>query len=171
VVLCCISAFIRKCRYRLIKRIIQTFVKQDWQFLLAFYEWKYKKKMRPVQRRNGKTFPEDTTCPRCDAPHHYIYDNNGGSGQYQCKICAQTFVTGEQITKTLKLKVLIVAIPFLQRNTESSSSFISVPTISVLTTFTISNLLILRPLRTKKSLSISFITSTVNSPWIFSPWT
>ncbi|SHK16087.1 hypothetical protein SAMN02745975_03780, partial [Geosporobacter subterraneus DSM 17957] len=32
--------------------IIQTFVKQDWQFLLAFYEWKYKKKMRPVQRRN-----------------------------------------------------------------------------------------------------------------------
>lgn len=84
--------------------IIQTFVKQDWQFLLAFYEWKYKKKMRPVQRRNGKTIPEDTTCPRCDAPHHYIYDNNGGNGQYQCKICAQTFVTGEQITKTLKLK-------------------------------------------------------------------
>lgn len=83
--------------------IIVPFVKQDWQFLLSYYEWKYGKKLRPVQRRNDKSIPEDTTCPRCGASHHYLYDNNGGSGQYQCKVCAQTFVTGEQVTKKLKL--------------------------------------------------------------------
>jgi len=84
--------------------VIQPFVKQDWQFLLAYYEWKYGKKVKPVQRRNGKTIPESVSCPRCKATHHYLYDNNGGNGQYQCKICAQTFITGERVTKALKLK-------------------------------------------------------------------
>lgn len=84
--------------------IIQPFIKQDWQFLLAYYEWKYKKKLKPIQRRNGKSIPEDVICPVCGATHHYIYDNNGGGGQYQCKICAQTFATGQQVVKTLKLK-------------------------------------------------------------------
>jgi len=83
---------------------IVPFIKQDWQFLLAYYDWKYTKKLKQVQRRNGKSIPDDTTCPRCGAPHHYIYDNNGGHGQYQCKVCGQTFVTGEQVTKVLKLK-------------------------------------------------------------------
>lgn len=83
---------------------IVPFVKQDWQFLLAYYEWKYGIKLKPVQRRNGKSIPEDITCPLCGATHHYIYDNNGGHGQYQCKVCAQTFVSGEQVTKILKLK-------------------------------------------------------------------
>jgi transposase-like protein/DNA-directed RNA polymerase subunit RPC12/RpoP len=83
---------------------ILPFVKQDWQFLLAYYEWKYGKQLKPVQRQNGKSIPEDTTCPRCGATHHYLYDNNGGKGQYQCKVCGQTFKTGEQVTKKLKLK-------------------------------------------------------------------
>ncbi len=84
--------------------VIVPFVKQDWQFLIDYYEWKYGKKFKPVQRRNGKTIPEDVSCPLCDAPHHYQYDNNGGNGQYQCKVCGQTFSTAEQVTKKLKLK-------------------------------------------------------------------
>ena len=83
--------------------VIKPFYKQDWQFLLQYYEWKYQKKLRPVQRRNGKTVPEDVVCPLCGAPHLYQYDNNGGKGQYQCKICGQTFATGEQVTTPLKL--------------------------------------------------------------------
>lgn len=83
---------------------IVPFIKQDWQFLLAYYEWKYGKKLKAVQRRNGKSVPVDTTCPLCGATHHYLYDNNGDNGQYLCKICGQTFVTGEQVTKSLKLK-------------------------------------------------------------------
>ena len=83
--------------------VIKTFVKQDWQFLLEYYLWKYGKPVKPVQRRNGRTIPEDIVCPLCGAPHHYIYDNNGGSGQYQCKVCGQTFITGELVSSPIRL--------------------------------------------------------------------
>ena len=83
--------------------VIRTFIKQDWQFLLEYYQWKYGKPVKKVQRRNGKTIPEDTVCPLCGAPHHYIYDNNGGNGQFQCKVCGQTFVSGEKVTTPFRL--------------------------------------------------------------------
>lgn len=83
--------------------IIKRFEKQDYQFLLEYHRWKYGKPTKPVQRRNGKTIPEDTVCPLCGAPHQYMYDNNGGKGQFQCKICGQTFITGEQVTTPLVL--------------------------------------------------------------------
>ena len=60
--------------------VIKPFIKQDWQFLLEYYLWKYGKTVRSVQRRNGKSVPEDTVCPLCGAPLHYLYDNNGGNG-------------------------------------------------------------------------------------------
>lgn len=83
--------------------VIKTFIKQDWQFLLEYYQWKYGKTLRPVQRRNGKFIPEDIVCPVCGAPHHFIYDNNGGNGQYQCKVCGHTFSSGEYTTTPLRL--------------------------------------------------------------------
>ena len=83
--------------------IVKPFIKQDWQFLLKYYKWKYGKEPKPIQRKNGKTISEDTICPLCGAPHHYIYDNNGGNGQYQCKICGQTFTTGENVTTPMRL--------------------------------------------------------------------
>jgi DNA-directed RNA polymerase subunit RPC12/RpoP len=82
--------------------VIKTFIKQDWQFLLEYYSWKYNKPLKPVQRRNGKTIPEDTLCPLCGAPHHYLYDNNGGGGQYLCKVCGQTFITGDLVTTPIR---------------------------------------------------------------------
>ena len=83
--------------------VIRTFIKQDWQFLLEYYQWKYSKPVKKVQRRNGKSIPEETVCPLCGAPHHYIYDNNGGNGQYQCKVCGQTFTSGEIVTTPFRL--------------------------------------------------------------------
>lgn len=83
--------------------IIRPFIKQDWQFLLAYYEWKLGKPVKPVKRHKGSSIPEETVCPRCGAPHHYLYDNNGGKGQFQCKVCGQTFITGEIVTSPLKL--------------------------------------------------------------------
>ena len=83
--------------------VIIPFIKQDWQFLLQYYIWKYGKPVKPVQRRNGKTIPEDTVCPLCGAPHHYIYDNNGGNGQYQCKVCGQTFCNGQNLSAPVRL--------------------------------------------------------------------
>ena len=82
--------------------VIKSFIKQDWQFLLEYYLFKYGKPIKPVQRRNPSSIPTDTVCPLCGAPHHYLYDNNGGNGQYQCKICGQTFVTGEIVTSPLR---------------------------------------------------------------------
>lgn len=74
--------------------VIIKFEKQDYLFLLEYYLWRYKKPVKPIQRRNGRNIPEDTVCPRCNAPHHYLYDNNGGNGEYLCKVCGQCFTSG-----------------------------------------------------------------------------
>ena len=60
------------------------FEKVDYKLLLAYYKHKYNKLLTPVQRRNGKSISKTIVCPKCGAPHDYIYDNNGGKGQYQC---------------------------------------------------------------------------------------
>ena len=52
--------------------VILKFQKQDWDFLLQYYQWRYGKPLKPVQRRNGKSIPDDIRCPICNAPHHYI---------------------------------------------------------------------------------------------------
>lgn len=74
--------------------VIIKFEKQDYRFLLAYYLWRYKMPVKPVARRNGRTVPDDIVCPRCGAPHLFIYDNNGGKGEYRCKVCGQCFVSG-----------------------------------------------------------------------------
>jgi len=83
--------------------IIKKFYKQDYSSLLKYYLWKYGKPLKPVQRRNGHSISEDIICPLCGAPHQYIYDNNGGKGQYKCKVCGQTFKSGEHVVSPLKL--------------------------------------------------------------------
>ena len=83
--------------------VIKTFHKQDWRFLLEYYLWKYGKPLMPVKRRNGDDMPRCMVCPVCDAPHEYIRDNNGGRGQYKCKVCGANFVTGEKLISPLRL--------------------------------------------------------------------
>ena len=83
--------------------IIIKFEKQDYRFLLEYYKWKYGKEWTPVKRRKPTSIPEHTVCPRCGAPMPYLYDNNGGKGECQCKVCGQTFVTGEKATSPLRL--------------------------------------------------------------------
>lgn len=84
--------------------IIKPFISQDFEFLIQYYEWKYNKKIKPVNRRNGKSIPDDTFCPVCCAPHHYLFDNNGGKGQYKCSICSKTFSSGKNTKKPLVLR-------------------------------------------------------------------
>jgi len=83
---------------------IIPFQKQDWEFLIAYYKHKYGKELKPVKRRNGRSIPKDKVCPVCGAPHDYLYDNNGGHGQYQCKVCGTTFISGDIHTKPVKYK-------------------------------------------------------------------
>ena len=78
----------------------------DYKELIEYFFVRYQKRIKPVSvRKNSKrNVPEDTFCPRCGAPHNYLYDNNGGNGQFQCKVCSQTFKTGEQYKKPIRIK-------------------------------------------------------------------
>ncbi len=78
----------------------------DYLALIDYFFRRYGKRIKPVSvRNNSKRFvPEDTFCPRCGAPHNYLYDNNGGKGQYQCSVCSCTFKTGEQHKKPITFK-------------------------------------------------------------------
>lgn len=51
------------------------------------------KVLKPVQRRKNRSvsIPVSQTCPRCDAPHPYLYANNGKGGQFLCKVCDLKF--------------------------------------------------------------------------------
>jgi len=69
-------------------------IKQVWQYktLLQNYLQEYGKELKPVRRRGGIIVPKDAVCPYCGAPHEYVYDNNGGRGEYWCKVCNSKFV-------------------------------------------------------------------------------
>ncbi len=79
---------------------ILNFEKVDYILLLDYYKHKYNKILKPVQRRNGKSIK----CPKCGAPHVYIYDNNVNKGQFQCKVCCLTFKGTNNSTKRIVFK-------------------------------------------------------------------
>lgn len=76
----------------------------DYKLLLAYYEHKYGKKLKAVQRRNGKTISNKLKCPKCGASHEWLYDNNGNNGQFQCKVCGLTFKETNYATKPIIFK-------------------------------------------------------------------
>ncbi|PJW16815.1 DDE-type integrase/transposase/recombinase [Geobacillus sp. WSUCF-018B] len=65
----------------------------DYRQLLADYEARHGRPLPPIQRRDNAKHrvPDSLTCPRCQAPSSYLYANNGGKGQYQCKVCQCRF--------------------------------------------------------------------------------
>ena len=68
--------------------VIKVPLKLDYKQLLEQYLKEHGKPLKPIKPRGGKNpVPSDITCPRCNAPHDYIYDNTGGRGQFECKIC------------------------------------------------------------------------------------
>ena len=135
-----------------------------------YYLWKYGKSVRPVQRRNGKSIPEDTLCPLCGAPHHYLYDNNGGNGQFQAKSVGRPF-TGEVVTSPLRF-VCPYCGHLPRPYTGSFSASINASTPGAPSTFTTSPGLIRTIcMRITVKTSISCTTSTGNSRWISSAWT
>lgn len=60
--------------------VILKYQKQDWDFLIQYYQWRYGKPLKPVQRRNG------------------------GNGQYLCKVCNASFTSGKSLTAPIKFK-------------------------------------------------------------------
>jgi len=68
--------------------VIKQFKKLDYKQLLIDYKAKHGKKLRPIKPRSARnTVSSDIVCPRCCAPHSYLYDNTGGRGQLWCKVC------------------------------------------------------------------------------------
>lgn len=90
----------QKFKVDILPKIIK-FQKSDYKLLIAYYKHKYGYVLRPINRRNGETLSKDIRCPKCGAPHDYIYDNNGGKGQMQCKVCKTNFTRNEPKPITL----------------------------------------------------------------------
>jgi len=82
--------------------IIIEIDKLDYKLLLKEHKATTGKVLRPVLHKNGKSIPKKHSCPKCDAPSIYMYDNNGGRGQLKCKVCGHTFDT---LRKAFKMKI------------------------------------------------------------------
>ena len=68
-------------------------IQQIWQYtvLIENYFKEHGKELRPVKRRGDNLPPVEAVCPYCAAPREYAYDNNGGRGEYWCKVCDSKF--------------------------------------------------------------------------------
>jgi len=75
--------------------VIKSIDKLNYKLLLDDYFSQHGKELKPVKQRGQNPVPAETVCPRCGAPHQYIYDNNGGRGQFLCKICSFRFEKGK----------------------------------------------------------------------------
>lgn len=75
--------------------IVKTLAKLNYKQLLNDYLSQHGKELKPVKCRSENPIPSETICPRCGAPHQYIYDNNGGRGQFLCKVCSYRFNEGK----------------------------------------------------------------------------
>ena len=76
----------------------------DYQLLLDYYLHKYGLIIGPVKRRSQVPIPETIVCPRCGAPHQYLYKNNGSKGQYLCKVCDEHFSESNIYNRPLALR-------------------------------------------------------------------
>jgi putative transposase len=85
--------------------IFETPERLDYKLLLKEYQDKHNKELAAVkQRKDNPAVPKDVTCPKCGAPHLYLYDNNGGRGQYLCKVCATVFNPKNYYQKSVVLR-------------------------------------------------------------------
>ncbi|AUS95021.1 transposase [Clostridium thermosuccinogenes] len=81
--------------------IIETLEKLDYKQLISNHLKETGKLITPITRRKASTVPDTMACPRCGAPHEYLYDNTGGKGQYLCKVCKCTFNKKNRYLKNL----------------------------------------------------------------------
>lgn len=81
--------------------IIKTLEKLDYKQLISNHLKETGKLITPITRRKASTVPNTMACPRCGAPHEYLYDNTGGKGQYLCKVCKCTFNKKNRYLKNL----------------------------------------------------------------------
>ena len=77
----------------------------DYKDYIPYLEWKYGKKIKPVNRRSKCDIPDDCSCPRYNAPMPFLYKNNGSKGQIRCKVCSTVFSPDEnRFSKSYSLR-------------------------------------------------------------------
>jgi transposase-like protein/DNA-directed RNA polymerase subunit RPC12/RpoP len=69
---------------------------------LLLHQEYYSKAIKPINNRNNSIkVPEDIHCHNCNAPHNFLYFNNGcKKSQFKCKICSETFIENFIESKT-----------------------------------------------------------------------
>ena len=60
--------------------------------------------IKPIKRRSAKGISIKVSCPCCNAPKDYLYDNNGKHIQFECKVCCYIFSTNPNKQKDVILK-------------------------------------------------------------------
>jgi putative transposase len=74
--------------------------------LLALYEAEHGKPLVPISRRTKSPMvPQQIVCPVCNAPHGYLYFNDGKKkSQLKCKVCNHLFQVEQRFRKNDKSK-------------------------------------------------------------------
>lgn len=83
--------------------ILKVPEKKDYKQLLDLYFKENGKELKPVKSRGKNPVPVDISCPCCNAPHQYLYDNTGGRGQFWCKVCDNHFNRKNLFDKAIHL--------------------------------------------------------------------
>jgi len=71
--------------------VIKIRQKKNYKEILKLHLVNTGKALNPISRRGKSSVPADLRCPCCNAPSKFIYDNTGGRGQFQCKLCESNF--------------------------------------------------------------------------------
>lgn len=79
-------------------------LQKNYKKLLAEYEQVHSKPLVPVRYRAGSVrVPDLVVCPCCNAPHQYIYYNDGKKRtQLLCKVCGQLFQADRRFQRKTK---------------------------------------------------------------------
>lgn len=79
---------------------------KDYKALLAEYEELHGKTLAPVKyRRKSSKVPSQLRCSACNAPHDYLYYNDGKArSQIMCKVCRHLFQADQRFRKHDKAK-------------------------------------------------------------------
>ena len=152
--------------------VIKTFIKQDWQFLLEYYQWKYGRPVKPVQRCNGRSIPKISSVPYAVPLTITSTITMAGTDNTSAKSADKPSLPVKWSPLPSGLPVLIAARPWLSRKTASSSAYTNVSIRNVLTISIILKKWIRRIwMKITAKTNIGSITSTVSSLWISLPWT
>lgn len=83
---------------------VVTLEQADYKELLKQAEQQGKPIKKVNYRKNSTKIPESIRCAKCNAPHTFLYKNNGDGNQFLCKVCSTVFSEKNRFSKDIILK-------------------------------------------------------------------